>query len=186
MVEFIIGAFLYAKLKHKYRILPVIKHWTMWLPLGFMFFYIFLEITMWMEWYYFLPYAHLIKTATLLSYIPLIIEYKLYLNKDGNTYPSPMILATFCLWLGSELNKIAMKANNGFMPCFPSNSYWTRYSKPNFVQDGVHILGNAYSHLIPICNTIDVFYSIWSPGDILIRLFAFIIIYHSIKRSNKK
>jgi len=96
-----------------------------------------------------------------------------------------MVIATFCLWLGSYLNKVAIVANGGYMPVFPSLTYWTGYVKPEFIQDGIHILGNAYTYLIPLTDWIDLGYTILSPGDILVRLFALLIIYNSIKISNK-
>ncbi len=186
MIEFIIGAFIYAKLKHKYKLLPVLKHWTMWLPLGFMFFYIFLEITTWMRWYYFIPYAQIIKTATLLSYIPLTVKYKLYENQEGKLFPSPIIVAGFCLWLGSQLNKLALHFNGGYMPTFIDLSFWTGYVKKDLIGsiDGLHILGNPYSGAIPLCNIFDWGWTCVSIGDILIRFYAFIIIYYSIKYIN--
>lgn len=186
MIEFIIGAFLYAKLKHKYKLLPVLKHWTAWLPLTFMFFYIFLEITTWMRWYYFIPYAHIIKTATLLSYVPLVIKYQLYQNEQGKLFLSPMIWAGFCLWLGSTLNKIALHFNNGYMPTFCDLGFWTGYvskDSSSFI-DGLHILGNPYSSAIPLCNIFDWGWTCVSIGDILVRFYAFIIIYYAIKYIN--
>ena len=187
MIEFIVGVFIYAKLKKKYKLLPSLKHWTMWLPLAFMLFYIFLEITTWMRWYYFIPYAHLIKTVTLLSYMPLILEYKLYENEKGKLFPSPMIWAGCCLWLGSQLNKLAMHFNNGYMPTFIDLGFWTGYisrDSKGFI-DGLHILGNPYSGAIPLCNIFDWGFTCVSIGDILVRLYVFIIIFYAIKRSNK-
>ena len=128
----------------------------------------------------------------MLSYIPLLYIYNLYENDNQkyinnnimNVVTSPMFKAGFCLWLGSTLNKIVINANNG-MPVFPSNTYWTGYAKPDLFNDGIHILGNAYTKLIPLSDWIDIFYSVISPGDILIRMYVFLIIYYAIKYSNK-
>lgn len=183
---------MYAKLKKQYNLKYIFQSWTVYPPLIAAIFYLFIEISVWNQWTWFYPYQYLIKTITLLTYIPLCIKYKLYENENNeihNSYISiiikaPMFKATFCLGLGSILNKIAISANNG-MPVFPSNTYWTGYVKPDFVHDGIHILGNAYTKLIPLCDWIDVFYSVWSPGDILIRLYAFIILYYGIKKSQE-
>lgn len=183
MIEFIIGAFLYARFKKKYKLLPSLKHWSMWLPLSFAGFYIFLEITTWMRIDYFIPYAYYIKTATLLSYVPLILKYELYQDEKGSILFSPMVVAGGCLWLGSMLNKIAVKANGG-MPTFCDLSFWTYYTKPDGFIDGLHILGNPYSNLIPLCNIFDWGFTIVSIGDILIRFYVFIILFYSIKNSN--
>lgn len=186
MIEFILGAFLYAKIKHKYSLKYIFKSWEIIPPLLFAIFYIYLEISIWYGNYSFVPYSYYIKTATLLSYIPLIIKYGLYEDDNGFILTSPMIVATICLGLGSQLNKIVMRLNNGFMPSFPSVGYSTGFVKPDFVEDGIHILGNAYSHLIPLCNIFDIGIGILSPGDILVRFYVFIILYYTIKYSNKK
>ena len=195
MIEFIIGSFLYSKFKKGYKLKPLFKYpyiFAIIPPLLCALLYIFIEISVWNQQYWFLPYQHIIKTITLLSYIPLVYTYNLYKN-DNEKYinneamqvlTSPMFKAGFCLWLGSTLNKIVIKANNG-MPVSPSNTYWTGYAKPDLFNDGVHILGNAYTKLIPLSDWIDIFYSVISPGDILIRMFAFLILYYSIKNSNK-
>lgn len=186
MIEFILGAFLYAKYKKKYLLTPFLKHWSSWLPLLFCLFYIYLEISIWHGNYFFVPYSYYIKTATLLSYIPLILKWKLYENNKGFVLTSPMIVATICLALGSQLNKIVMKANNGYMPSFPDIGYTTGFVKPDFIEDGIHILGNAYSHLILFSNIFDYGFSIISIGDLFCRMYAFIILFYSIKYSNKK
>lgn len=119
-----------------------------------------------------------------MSYIPLCIKYRIYEDEKGRVITSPMVIATLLLWVGSMLNKIVISANNG-MPVFPSNSYWTGYIKPDFIQDGIHILGNAYMKLIPLTDIYDFGLSIVSIGDILVRMYAFLIIYYAIKESNK-
>ena len=195
MIEFILGAFLYAKYKKKYKLKYIFTYpyiLAIISPLLFALLYIIIEISVFNQQYWFLPYQHIIKTTTLLSYIPLIYIYNLYENDNSNyinnnimnVVTSPMFKAGFCLWLGSTLNKIVINANNG-MPVFPSNTYWTGYAKPEFIQDGMHILGNAYTKLIPLSDWIDIFYSVLSPGDILIRMFVFLILYYAIKNSNK-
>ena len=46
-----------------------------------------------------------------------------------------------------------------------------------------HILGNYTTKLIFLTDTWDIFYVIMSPGDILIKLFAGMVLYYSIKQS---
>ena len=73
------------------------------------------------------------------------------------------------------------------MPVFPSLSYITGYAKPEgfgLVND-LHILGNSQTNLKILTDYIDLGYSILSIGDILIRIFVFLIIYKSIVKSNK-
>ena len=191
MIEFIIGAFLFAKFKKGYKLKYIFKKFPIYLPLIASLFYIYLEYCVFNQQYWFFPYQYIIKTTTLLSYIPLIYVYNLHRCDEihNNAFidfiKSPASKASFCLWFGSVLNRLALNANNGYMAVFPSNCYWTGYIKPDFVSDGVHILGNAYTKLIPLCDWIDVGIYCASPGDILARLFVFIIIYYSIKNSNK-
>lgn len=185
MIEFILGAFLYAKIKHKYSLKYIFKSWEVVPPILFAILYIYLEISIWYGDYSFVPYSYYIKTATLLSYIPLILKWKLFEDDNGFILTSPATMATICLALGSKLNRVVLEANNGYMPSFPDVGYSTRFVKPDFVEDGIHILGNAYSHLIPLCNVFDIGIGILSPGDILCRFFVAIILYYSIKRSNK-
>ena len=181
MIEFILAAFLYARYKMKYNILLVFKHWSIYLPMLFLLIYIYFEINIWLENYWFSEYQQWFKTATLLSYIPLCIKYKLYDN--DNILISPMMKATYCLFFGSMLNRIAIWANNGYMMSFPSNTYWTGYVKPEMISDGLHVIGDAYTSAIPICNIWDLGYTILSPGDIFCRFYVFIILYYSIKNA---
>ena len=188
MIEFILGAFLYAKYKKKYNIWLVFKHWSIYLPMLFLLLYIYLEINIWLQNYWFLEYQQVFKTATLMSYLPLCIKYKLYENTNIKyknkdimaVITSPMIKATMCLFIGSVLNRIAIWANGGYMVTFPSQSYWTGYIKPESVYyDGLHIIGNPYSAIIPFCNIWDFGYTIVSIGDLLARMFVFnFILFH--------
>jgi hypothetical protein len=96
-----------------------------------------------------------------------------------------MVIAGFCLYFGSLLNKIALKANSNYMPVYPDLSYWTGYVKPDFIQEGIHILGNAYSNLIPLCDIFDFGWKIYSVGDLICGLFIVIILYCSIQRAQR-
>lgn len=176
----------------QYNMKKIFNHWSIYLPLLFLIFYIFLEYCMFIRFYYFLPYQHIIKTTTLLSYIPLIVIYRLFENNNPkyinnsliSLLTSPMGKAGICLWVGSTLNKVAMNFNNNLMPTFPSLSYWTKYIDDSGFIDGIHVLGTTHSAAIPLCNIFDCFgYGVLSIGDILIRFYVFLILYYSIKRS---
>ena len=176
----------------QYSVKQLFKHWSIYPPLLFVIFYLYLEYTMFVQNYYFLPYSHIIKTAILLSYIPLVIIYQLYENPKyiNNQFfslvTSPMMKSSLCLIIGSLLNKIATYCNHG-MPTYPSISYWTKYIKPgNEFIDSIHIIGTPYSALIPICNIWDLGYTIISIGDLIIRFYVFLILFNAIKISNKK
>jgi hypothetical protein len=184
MIEFILGAFLYAK-KKKYDIRPVFQHWSMYIPLFFVGVYLAIEFSVWQDWYWFVPYTKIIRIATLLSYIPLCLKYNLI---DTNPVKSPAVWATVSLGLGTLLNDIVKYFNSDRMPVFPSLSYWTGYTNPIMPDDGVHVLGTAYTKLIFLSDIWDWGYCVVSVGDLFTRLFPFIIIYFAIKNSqhNKK
>lgn len=193
MIEFIIGTFLYAKFIKKMRINQLFKHWTIYFPMFFALVYIILEIFIWFKYYDILIYSKNFKTLTLLSYIPLIIKYKLYnslfnqlrisKNEIIKIITSPMVLGGISIALGSLLNLKVVSENNGRMPVYPSLTYATKYASEIIFDDGIHILGTATSNFIPLSDIWDFGYMIASPGDILIRLYVGIILYYSIKMS---
>ena len=178
-------------LYQQYSIRQIFKHWSLYPSIISVIFYLYLEYTMFIGDHYFLQYSYIIKTTILLSYLPLIYTYKLYYNtkyKDDNMLKyltSPMFISAICLLIGSGLNKLAINSNYGYMPTYPSITFWTGYIKPDGFIDGVHTLGNAYSNMVLLCNTWDLGFTVLSLGDVIVRIFPFIILYHSIKRSNK-
>ena len=208
MIEVWLGLFMFIFIRNKfiqyyfegngvfkykqYTIKQIFKHWSIYPSLLFIIFYLYLEYTMFIGDHYFLQYSYIIKTTILLSYLPLIYTYKLYYNtkyKDDNILKyltSPMFICTVCLLIGSGLNKLATNSNFGYMPTYPSITFWTGYIKPDGFIDGVHVLGNAYSNMVLLCNTWDLGFTVLSPGDIIIRFFPYIILYYSIKISSKK
>jgi len=100
------------------------------------------------------------------------------------------ITACCSLLCGFTLNKIVMHFNNNLMPIFPSISYSTGYTQYDIIMNAskygdFHILGDHTTRLIFLSDVFDVGGSIWSFGDILVRLFAFIIVYYSAKEISK-
>lgn len=191
MIEFILLAFLYAKFKKKYKLKPIFSDLEIYIPLLFALLYIFLEITIWCKWYAFVPYAQMFKTATLLSYLPMAIKYKLYepvTNKIKNEWIglllSPIVIAVSCIVIGTVLNIIAVSHNSGYMPVFPSLTISTGYiTKESFV-DGLHVLGGFNTKMIPLTDWIDTGIYVASPGDIFVRMYPLILIFFSIKYKN--
>ena len=175
----------------KYSIKQIFKHWSIYPSIIMLIFYLYLEYTMFVQNYYFLQYQYIIKTATLLSYFPLIFTYKLYDNPKyiSNNFmsviTSPMIKSGCCLLIGSIFNRIAVFFNNNKMPTYPNISYWTKYINDSGFIDEIHTIGTSHSSLILICNIFDLGYGVLSFGDLLVRLYVFIILYYSIKNKNK-
>lgn len=209
MIEFILGTFLVILIRNfiikninikaqrelyqEYRFSHIFKSWQIYIPLFFMFVYIYFELCVFRRNYWFVPYQQTIKTLTLLSYIPLIFKYNLYesiwnklksRNDIINILTSPLMIGTCFIIIGTLLNTIVINANNGHMPVFPSLTYATGYMDKNMFNDGLHVLGGYNTKLIFLSDFIDLFgYSVASIGDILMRLYVSIIIYFSVKSS---
>lgn len=210
MVEFIIGTFIVILIRNRivkninnragielysiYSIKSIFTSWQIYLPLFFACVYIGLEICVFQRNYWFIPYQKAFKDLTLLSYLPLIFKYKLYESAWIRLRPkhyfiniitSPMFIGMLLIVMGTILNLIAIKVNNGFMPVFPSLTYETGYMDRNMFNDGLHILGEYNTNMIWACDIFDLFgYSVASIGDIFVRTYASIIIFFSIKNNS--
>ena len=204
MIEVVVIACLIAKFKgYKWsEIFKIFKHWSAYPIILTCILNIHIVYLMIHGEYWFLQYSSHIKDITFLFYILLIIKYKLInisvfkninIKKNGQlitSLTSPVIIGALCATVGSKLNELAMFYNNGKMPVFPSNSISIGFSKIDMFEkasvfNDFHILGNYTTKLIFLTDTWDIFYVIMSPGDILIKLFAGMVLYYSIKQSNK-
>ena len=183
-------------LYQQYKIKPFLKHKSSWLPLFMLFLYIVLEILYFNNYYQISEYTNIFKSITILSYFILICQYDLY-DSMYDKYKgkglkafvtSPFMLAIVCLFIGYALNYIAIQANSGHMPVFPTMTISTGYTDINeFTKDSFYILGGYDSKMIPLCDIFDLFgYSNLSLGDLLIRCYAFVILFFSIKKLNEK
>lgn len=177
MLETIIISFIICKIKG-FKLKPLFKSWTIY-PVIFMeLVCLVVQINIFMENYEVINYVGLLKTFYLCSYIPLIFKYKQYISA---------IVGSIFVVVGGILNDIAITANNGYMPVFPSLSYFTGYAKSNSFNkvNDIHILGDANTKLKPLTDIFDIGYSVLSLGDIFIRVFIFIILYNVVKQLNK-
>ena len=177
MIITICAVFVIAKIRHlSFR--PFFLSWTVYPALLAQIVLIFAQFSVFWNYYGLIPYASIIKSACLFTFIIPIIYYRLY---------KPALIGSGFIVVGTALNKLEMNANGGKMPVFPSLSYLTGYVKSDTfvnVQDNIHILGNSSSKLTILSDYIDVGFSILSPGDIMIHFFVFIIFYHVIKTVN--
>jgi hypothetical protein len=176
MIETIIISFIICKIKG-FKLKPLFKSWTVY-PVIFMeLVYLVVQINIFMENYEIINYVGLLKTFYLCSYLPLIFKYKQYISA---------VVGSILVVVGGILNDIAITANNGYMPVFPSISYLTGYAKSdafNKVND-IHILGDTTTKLKPLTDIFDIGYSVLSLGDIFIRGFVFIVLYSVLKQIN--
>ncbi|WP_298842492.1 DUF5317 family protein [Clostridium sp.] len=177
MIETIFLALIFAKVKG-YKIKPLFKTWAIYPVLTFVLMYVILEVMIFNGNYTLIKFTSTFHYFYLLTFIILIIKYKLNMSA---------IIGSIFIIIGSVLNKIVIAANNGKMPVFPTLSYLTGYAKPDsfmMVKD-IHILGSSATKLKFLTDIFDVGYCVMSIGDICIRVFAFIIIFSTIKVINK-
>ena len=176
MLETIIIAFIICKIKG-YKIKGIFKNWAIYPVLIIEVVYLFFQINIFMENYFVIKYVGILKTIYLCSYLPLIFVYNRYIQA---------IVGSIFVAFGGFLNDIAIKANNGFMPVFPTLSFLTGYGKIDAFDkvNDIHVLGDSSTNLKFLTDIFDIGYSILSIGDIFIRLYVFIIIYSVIKEIN--
>ena len=178
MLETILLAFLFAKIK-KLDIKPIFKTWHIYPIVVLEIISIIGQVMIFNENYQMLRIVSFLKTIYLTSYLFLVFKYEIY---------NIALIGVACVFGGGILNDLAIKANGGFMPVFPSISYITGYVKPesfNVVND-IHVLGSSASKFKILTDYIDLGYSILSVGDVFIRVFVFLVIFYSIKKSNDK
>jgi hypothetical protein len=177
MIETILLAMLISKIKG-YKLKRILKSWAFYPTIIFTFFYVFLQINIFLGDYRLVKYSALFETVYILTFLALIFKYKLY---------GSAIIGSLSIFIGTILNKLAIAANNGKMPVFPTLSYVTGYAKPHSftIVSSLHTLGNEATKLKFLTDYIDLGYSILSIGDIFIRFFTFIIVFNSIKHINR-
>lgn len=178
MIETILISFIFCKIK-KLKLSPLFKNWAIYPVLFMELLYLVVQASIFMENYEVIKYVGILKTIYLCSYLPLVFTFREYIAA---------IIGSFFVIVGGILNDIAITANNGFMPVFPTISYWTGYAKLdafNKVND-IHILGDSTTRLKFLTDIFDIGYSVLSIGDIFIRCYVFIIIYNVIKYLNKQ
>lgn len=192
MIETWAIAFLYAW-KKKLDVKLIFYDWPIWFPLSMVVIYLIAEIMIFNNNYWVTQYGTQIKEITLFSYLGLVLKYNLYFSDDDKQknefvrfIKSPFIIAILCLIIGYFCNYIAITANSGHMPVFPSYTYFSGYTKiSNFTKDSFYILGDYTTKAIWACDNIDIFYSNLSIGDVFVRCYSYILIVFSIKKVNK-
>ncbi|WP_291649212.1 DUF5317 family protein [Clostridium sp.] len=176
MIETILISLIFCKIK-KLKIKPLFKSWAIYPVLFMEIVYFVVQANIFMENYEVIKYVGILKSIYLCSYLPLIFTFRQYIAA---------IIGSVFVIIGGILNDIAISANNGFMPVFPTLSYLTGYAKTdafNKVND-IHILGDSTTKLKLLTDIFDIGYSVLSIGDIFIRAYVFIIIYNVVKHLN--
>jgi len=173
MIIYILLAFLIARMKG-YNIKPVLKDKSLYPLFVAEILYLFLQTSVFLGYYRFIPYAGTFKTLYLYTLIVPIVAHRLY--KTG-------FIGSIMLTMGSFLNRFVMSQNGGKMPVYATLSKYTGYFDEKVLGtiDQVHILGTEQTKYKILTDFIDVGYSVLSIGDILIHAFIFIVVYDTIK-----
>lgn len=176
MIGAILIAFFVAKLKG-YRINLLFKSWEIYPVLFFELLYWYMQLAIMKDDYSFVQWSSELQKLYLLSFLILIIKHRLYYSA---------IIGSIGIFIGSILNTIVIKANDGKMPVFPSVSYLTGYIQDTdfYKIEDIHILGNDSVKLKFLSDIFDTGFSVLSIGDILIKAFAFILIFSTIECLN--
>jgi hypothetical protein len=171
--ETILITFAVARIKG-YRILPFFKSWTVYPVLVLEFIYLIFQIQIFIGNYSVIQYAPILKRVYLFCFIVPIIVYKEY--KEG-------LIGSIFVFVGTFLNQFVIRQNGGKMPVFPNFSYITGYVNPRAFGriDGIHILGDETTRFWFLSDIIDIGYSVLSIGDILIRIFVFVVVLRTIQ-----
>ncbi|ETI88529.1 MAG: hypothetical protein Q607_CBUC00197G0023 [Clostridium butyricum DORA_1] len=178
MPETILLAFLYAKLKGN-KVSVLFSSWTIYPLVIFEIITFIRQVMSFCGSYTIIESINKLTSIYLIFYLLLVFKYELYI---------PSIIGSIFIVLGGALNDIVIKANGGFMPVYQSISYLTgRFiSDESPIKDNIHILGTSEANLKFLTDFIDLGYTILSIGDVLMRIFVFLIIYGAIKKINNQ
>lgn len=176
MIITICAVILLARIKH-YKLRYVFRSWSFYPILLAQCILIFFQISIFFGTYYFVRFSDIIERVVLGSFLFSIWVYHLY---------RPAVIGAVSIAFGSFLNNFVIAQNGGKMPVFPSLSYLTGYVTPEAFgpMDSVHILGSEATKFKILADYIDIGYSILSPGDIFVHLFAFLMLYYIVKAAN--
>ena len=129
--------------------------------------------------YVFVRFVPYVETGVIFSFLFAMFAFQLY---------KPAMVGAASIVAGTVLNKIAIAANGGKMPVYPTLSYLTGYVTPDMLAavDGLHSAGGPDTKLKFLTDYIDYGYSILSVGDVMIHLYACIMFYYLIKAVSQK
>lgn len=180
MLETLILTLIYSKYK-KNNVKYLFQQKEIYYVLAIELVYVCIQAAIFADAYTFIKYASLLKSIYLCSYLGLVFKHELY--KEA-------ILGSGFVLLGGLCNDLAIRANGGTMPVFPSLSYLTGYASPEGFEmaqklvNDYHVLGNEETKLKFLTDIFDIGYSVLSMGDVFIRVFVVLIIFSAVKKLN--
>ena len=123
----------------------------------------------------------LVRFASVLQYIMII---SLLLPVVRRRIFVPTMVGVGLTFVGTAMNHIVIRANDGKMPVYPTLSKWIGYYKEGQLDgtiDDLHVLMDSSSKLPFLADYFDLGSCVLSPGDLLIHAFASIIVYYTVK-----
>lgn len=178
MVIEMIVVCLFAKFK-RLHLRHLFRTWTFYPILLMQCVLVVFQASLFFRYYAFVRFVPYTEMAVILSFLFALFAFKLY---------TPAIVGSASIGAGTLLNKLVIAENAGKMPVYPSLSYLTGYVTPEMVGslDSLHFIGGPETKLRFLSDYIDYGYCILSPGDLLIHLFACIMLYALIKAVNAR
>lgn len=176
MIETIVLALIFARIKG-YKIQKILKCYSLYPIVLFELIHIILQIQIATGNYSNISLARSYKTFYMYLFLIPIFKYKEYIQG---------FIGSLFIFLGTLLNSLVIYINGSRMPVFPSFSYYTGYVNSESLNafQSIYFLGDSSTKLKILSDWIDVGYSVLSIGDILIRIFVFIIIYTTVVKIN--
>jgi hypothetical protein len=161
-----------------YSVKPLFKDWSFYPFAALFIVYMVLQASVFRGNYGAGNYRDMVKTAYILTAGIMIFKHKIY---------RPGFAGAVCALVGGFLNTIVVRANGGKMPVYPTFTLITGYLKSvGNLNDGLHVLGTASTKLKFLTDWIDDGWNVMSPGDVLFRLLAVIVLYYAVKSLNEK
>ena len=177
MIETIMLSIIVAKVRG-YNIKKILKCYSLYPIIIFELTHLILQFQIVSGNYSNVALARSYKTIYMYLFLIPIFKYRLYVQG---------VMGSIFIFIGTFLNNLVIHFNNGRMPVFPTISYYTGYVSLDSLTafNSIYFLGNGNVKLKILSDWVDVGYSVLSIGDILIRVFVFIVIFNTMKEINK-
>lgn len=178
MIETVLLVIIFARIRG-IRISDIFRSWELYPVFVCAIAYVVLQIGIFSGHYNFIIFANIYRVVYSAAVFFLIYRFKIY---------KPSYIAIGFMFLGMILNQVVMHANKGKMPVFPTLTLKTGYITPDKISsiDGIHVLGDSATKLKFLSDIIDIGYCIMSVGDIMVRVFLFIVLFYSFKAIKKQ
>jgi len=162
----------------EYSVKPLFKDWSFYPFVALFIVYMVLQVSVFRGNYKVASYRDMVKIAYIVTAGIMIFRHKIY---------RPGFAGAACALVGGLLNIIVVRANGGKMPVYPTFTLVTGYLKGiGNLNDGLHVLGTASTNLKFLTDWMDDGWNVMSPGDVLFRLLAVVVLYYVVKSHSER